>query len=85
MEGKPSNVLSAADFTNNQVWPKLIILAESEWTHKLNEIYLNDLLTRFDSDNLQFKMGSYNDPSVKNNSAGNRRQESLRLIMHNHS
>jgi hypothetical protein len=52
VEGKPSNSLSAADFSNNQVWTKLIILAESEWTHKLNETYLNELLTRFDADNL---------------------------------
>ena len=71
VEGKPSNSLSAADFSSNQVWPKLIILAESEWTHKLNESYLNDLLTRFDAENLQFKIGNNN--SILNNSTRNRR------------
>jgi hypothetical protein len=80
--GNTGNKLCANDFSSNQVWPKLIILAESEWVNTLNEQYLNDLLTRFDSDLLQFNI---NGSSSGINTGGvkpNRRQESLKLLMH---
>lgn len=67
--------LTSKSFKSDTVWSKLIEHADSDWKTKINERYLNDLLSKFDPENLMFRINS--SQSFRNNS---KRSENLRKI-----
>lgn len=76
---KKVDCLSSQSFKSDKVWAKLIEHADSDWKTKINEAYLNDLLSKFDPENLQFRINS--SQSFRNNS---KRSESLRQLAAGH-
>ena len=52
VKGGSQQSLSASSFNSENVWSKLIVIAKEDWSQKLNEVYLNELLQKFDANNL---------------------------------
>ena len=50
--------INAESYQNPEVWEKLVARARSEWTNKLNELYLGELLAKFDHELLQFNLNN---------------------------